>query len=226
VAFHWSGGKDSAHALGRLLVDERYDVRCLVTAVDGSRDESSVHGLPHHLLGAQADAIGLPLQLIGLSDAGLGDYADAMETATRRWREAGIRAVGFGDLDYSGAARYREKQFGSWGMEVVEPLHGMSSATCVEEFLVSGIEAVTVVVDAGVLGREHLGVPVDAEFVASLPAGCDPCGEDGEYHTFVGNAPYFAAPVAFTPGRAESIERRIGTSGGLKTFGYWRLPLE
>ncbi|RNI20629.1 ATP-binding protein [Flexivirga caeni] len=225
VAFHWSGGKDSAHALGRLLTDERYDVRCLLTTVHAVRDESTVHGLPTALLQAQAAAIGLPLRIVELHGAGLDGYNEAMEVETRRLRSEGITGCAFGDLEHSDVLQYKEIQFAPLGVKVIEPLWGMSPQECSEDFLASGIEAITVVVNAAVLDREHLGVPVDRSFVRTLPAGCDPCGEFGEFHTFTWNAPYFSSPVRFAIGDSERIERRISTSSGDQEFAYWRLHL-
>jgi uncharacterized protein (TIGR00290 family) len=225
VALHWSGGKDSAHALGRLLADDRYEVRCLMTTVHAAREESSVHGLPTRLIRAQADAVGLPLRVVSLSSAGLDDYLEVMELETRRLKGEGIQAFAFGDLEASGVLPYKLAQFGPLGMEVVEPLWGMSSHECIRHFLATGIEAITVVVDAGVLDRRHLGVAISSEFVEDLPVGCDPCGEAGEYHTFVWNAPYFREPIPFTSGTTERVQRRIRTTEGLRDFAYYRLHL-
>lgn len=225
VAFHWSGGKDSAHALGRLLADDRYDVRCLLTTIHASRDESTVHGLPTALLRAQAASIGLPLRVVGLDGAGLDGYEDAMEAETEHLRSEGIDAFAFGDLQHSDVLQYKEIQFHPLGVHIVEPLWGMTTQECSADFLASGIEAITVVVDAAVLGREHLGAVVDQAFVDSLPAGCDRCGEFGEFHTFVRNTPYFRSPVDFTVGETEHLERRIGTTSGVQEFAYWRLNL-
>ncbi|MBB2893281.1 ATP-binding protein [Flexivirga oryzae] len=225
VAFHWSGGKDSAHALGRLLADERYDVRCLLTTVHASKGESTVHGLPTALLRSQAEAIGLPLRVVELAGAGLDGYVEAMDAQARLLRAEGIAGFAFGDLEHSDVLRHKQAQFGPLGVEVIEPLWGMSPRECVEDFLTTGIQALIVVVDASVLGPSHLGVAVDRAFVDALPEGCDPCGEYGEFHTFVWDAPYFRDPVPFTRGGTERIERRIGTTSGVQEFAYWRLHL-
>ena len=97
---------------------------------------------------------------------------------------------------------------------------------CIEDFLRSQIEALTVVVDASALGRKHLGVTLDQVFLDALPDGCDPCGEFGEYHTFVSSAPYFRHPIRFAIHETERIERQIGTHDGIKTFAYWQLRLQ
>lgn len=225
LAFHWSGGKDSAHALGRLLGDDRYDVRCLVTTVHASRQESTVHGIPVPLLRAQADAIGLPLRVVELAGPGLDDYPEVMDRASRELHAEGVRAVGFGDQAHSGVLQYKLDQFGPLGLEVVEPLWDLSPEQCSEEYLGSGIEAVVVVVDASVLGREHLGRHLDRALVASLPDGCDPGGEFGEYHTFVTSAPFFTRTVPMVPGRVEHLRRSLGTTDGRREFNYWRLHL-
>jgi uncharacterized protein (TIGR00290 family) len=226
VALHWSGGKDSTLALARLREDGHHDVRCLVTTVeDGPAGvEASVHGVPVRLLRAQADAVGLPLDVVRVG-AGLSGYGEAMAAAARRWVEAGVRAVAFGDLEHSGALPHRESLWGPLGLAVVEPLWGMSSRDCVDAFVATGASAVTVVVDADVLSRRHLGVPVDPDFLAGLPTGCDPCGEGGEYHSFVRDAPFFSAPVPLEAGAAELVTRRIGTTDGVREFRYWCLPL-
>ncbi len=226
VALQWSGGKDAAHALGRLLSDDRYEVRCLVSLVTGAPMESSVHALPVHLLEAQADAIGLPLHTVAIAGPDLEGYAEVMVEAMQRLRGTGIRAIAFGDLEHSGALAYRQELFAPLGMTIIEPLWGMTSPECMERFLCSGIDAVTVVVNASVLSRKHLGVPLDEAFVAGLPATCDVSGELGEYHTFVWNAPYFRHPVRFSVGDTICIERHIGTTDGIKTFTYWQLRLD
>ena len=225
LAFHWSGGKDSAHALGRLLADDRHAVRCLVTTVDAATGASTVHGIPPWLLEAQADAIGLPLHTVRLRDPGLADYREAMTAHATTLRDEGIEAVGFGDLHRSGARRHHEALFTPLGLEVVEPLWQMTSHECVAAFLASGIEARIIVVDADVLGREHVGAVLDRELVDALPDGCDPCGELGEYHTVVTDAPYFRGPVPLPQAPVEHVVRRVGTSAGVREFRYWTWSL-
>lgn len=226
VAVHWSGGKDAALALSRLLHDDRYAVRRLITTVHGTTPVSSVHQLPQHLLQAQADAIGVPLHTVELSGPGLDDYASLMRATAHRLHATGIDAVAFGDLDHSGALAHRRELFESAGLEVIEPLAGLSARACLEAFLCSGISAITVVVDADQLDADRLGVLLDRAFVDSLPDGCDPCGELGEYHSFVFDAPFFAAPVPFTIMSRQHIRRLIGTSDGPRTFRYWQLHVD
>ncbi|HVV48908.1 MAG TPA: ATP-binding protein [Polyangia bacterium] len=220
AAFHWSGGKDSALALGLLLA--RGDVRVdrLVTTVHPERGESSVHGLSVELLEAQARSIGIELQTVPLPGPGLEGYVETIEETAVEMRREGIDAFAFGDLTCSDVRRHKEEQFGRLGIEVLEPLWGMSSRECIEAFLRSGIRAVTVV-DANVLQRTDVGVPIDRAFVDRLPEGADPCGEFGEYHSFVYDGPLFDRPIEFTLAAARSLEREIGTTEGVRRYAYW-----
>lgn len=221
VAFHWSGGKDSALALSTLLAPGDVVVDRLVTTIHPERHESTVHGLPVQLLEAQARSLGIPLQTISLPGAGLDGYVEAMRAATGRMRRDGIDAVAFGDLTCSGVRGHKEQQFGPLGVEVLEPLWGLTSRDCIERFLVSGIKAVTVVVDAAVLGRSDVGVRLDRQFVDRLPADADPCGELGEYHSFAYDGPLFRSPVGFSLSAPRHLEREIRTTEGVRRFAYW-----
>lgn len=221
VALHWSGGKDSALALSLLLAQEDVTVVCLLTTIHAERGVSTVHELPVALLQAQARSIGVPLCTVELPGAGLEGYVESMNAATVDLRSQGIEAFAFGDLSISGARGFKEEQFGPLGIEVLEPLEAMTSAESVTRFLDAGFAATTVVIDADVLGINHLGVPLDRAFVDGLPPGIDPAGELGEYHSFVHDGPIFTVPVAFVPGKPRYLEREIGTTQGLRRYRYW-----
>ena len=225
VAFHWSGGKDSALALSVLRARDDVVVDRLVTTVHEERGESTVHGLPVALLRAQADSIGIDLQTIAVPGPGLEGYAEAIAAAAIRMREEGIEGFAFGDLTSSGALEHKERQFGPLGLQVVEPLWGLSSRESVELFLASGLRAVTVVVDEDALDRSFLGVELDRAFVDRLPAGTDPSGELGEYHSFAYAGPLFARPVQFEMSEPRHLEREIGTTGGVRRYAYWLATL-
>jgi diphthamide synthase (EF-2-diphthine--ammonia ligase) len=136
-------------------------------------------------------------------------------------RRDGIDAFAFGDLTCSDVRRHKEEQFGRLGIEVLEPLWGMTSRECIEAFLRSGIRAVTVVVDASVLQKADVGVPVDRTFVERLPERADPCGEFGEYHSFAYDGPFFDRPIEFSLTAPRFLEREIGTTDGLRRYAYW-----
>jgi uncharacterized protein (TIGR00290 family) len=209
TAFHWSGGKDSALALSRLLAQSDVVVDRLVTTVHPERRESTVHGLPVELLEAQARSTGIELQTISLPGAGLDRYVEVMQAAALQMRREGIDAFAFGDLACSDVLRHKQEQFAPLGLQVLEPLWDMTSRECIEEFLQSGIQAVTVVVDASVLDRDDVGVRLDRGFIERLPEGVDPCGEFGEYHSFAYDGPLFQAPIEFSLSPPRRFEREI-----------------
>ena len=222
AAVHWSGGKDSALALSLLLAAPGVEVAFLVTTVHPQRGASTVHGIPVELLETQARALGLPLRTVPMPGPGLDGYVPAMNAAAARMRDEGIGAFAFGDLGCSDVRRHKEAQFGPLGIEVLEPLEEFSSSgQAVEAFLASGMRAVTVVVDADVLAADRVGVPLDRSFVDRLPPGVDPCGEFGEYHTFVFDGPMFRSPVPFELDPPRFLERDIGTTDGVRRYRYW-----
>jgi uncharacterized protein (TIGR00290 family) len=221
TAFHWSGGKDSALALSRLLAQSDVVVDRLVTTVHPERRESTVHGLPVELLEAQARSTGIELQTISLPGAGLDRYVEVMQAAALQMRREGIDAFAFGDLACSDVLRHKQEQFAPLGLQVLEPLWDMTSRECIEEFLQSGIQAVTVVVDASVLDRDDVGVRLDRGFIERLPEGVDPCGEFGEYHSFAYDGPLFQAPIEFSLSAPRRFEREIGTTDGRRRYVYW-----
>jgi uncharacterized protein (TIGR00290 family) len=221
VAFHWSGGKDSALALSVLLGQAGVVVDRLVSTIHPQRGASTVHGLPVELLEAQAQSIGIKLQTVPLPGEGLDGYVDMMQAAATQMRSEGIDAFAFGDLSCSDVLRHKEAQFGPLGIEVLEPLWGMTSTECIEAFLRSGIRAVTVVVDASVLAEDMVGVQVNRTFIDLLPAGIDPCGEYGEYHSFAYGGPLFRRPVEFSLSAPRRLEREIGTTEGIRRYAYW-----
>jgi uncharacterized protein (TIGR00290 family) len=221
AAFHWSGGKDSALALSTLLAQGDVVVDRLVTTIHPDRDESTVHGLPVELLEAQARSIGIELQTIPMPGAGLDGYVEVMRAVALQMGREGIDAFAFGDLSCSGVRRHKEEQFRPLGIEVLEPLWGMTSLECIDQFLLSGIQAVTVVVDASALGKDDVGVQLDRRFIERLPEGSDPCGEFGEYHSFAYDGPLFHWPVGFSLSAPRRLEREIGTTEGMRRYAYW-----
>ena len=221
VAFHWSGGKDSALALTVLLKDEDVVVDRLVTTIERDRDASTVHDIPTALLRAQAESIGLPLQTVAIPGPGLTGYTEAMAAASAELRREGIGAFAFGDLADPGVLEHRREQARPAGIEVLTPLGELTSRECIERFLASGIRATTVVVDASVLGPEAVGVPLDRDFIARLPPGADPCGELGEYHSFAHDGRLFRWPIPFVLTPARQVQQKIRTTEGLRTYAYW-----
>ena len=155
------------------------------------------------------------------------DYSAAMDRAVRRYREEGVTHFIFGDIFLHDVRRYREERLAPAGIEVVEPLWGESSEQVMRGFLSSGLRTVVVTTMADGLGAEAIGREIDAAFVASLPAGTDPNGENGEYHTFCYDGPIFREAVPFRLGKpfAQSYDIRLD-DGSVRTYGYWFADLQ
>ena len=196
LIFCWSGGKDSALALHALRQGDEFEVAGLLTTITAGHDRVSMHGVRRELLHAQAAALELPLHEVMLTpSAGNAEYEREMGTALERFRAAGIGHIGFGDIFLEDLRQYRERNLARVAMQAVFPVWGRDTDELVTSFYTLGFRALTVVVDPRVLPQSFVGREIDAGFVRELPAGVDPCGENGEYHSFVYDGPIFARPV-------------------------------
>lgn len=196
AVFNWSGGKDSAHALWHAIESQHYEIVALLTTVNHDTRRSTMHGIPFPLLQAQAASIGIPLHAVDLTPKGdMEDYQTAMSQAVAHFKAQGVTHFIFGDIFLHDVRKYREQQLAPHGIEVVEPLWGRSSETVMHDFLASGLQTVVVTTMADGLGAAAIGRTIDSDFIASLPAGTDPNGENGEYHTFCYDGPIFRTPV-------------------------------
>jgi len=204
VLLSWSGGKDSALALHALARSEAFAVVGLVTTVTEGYDRISMHGVRRTLLRRQAEAAGLPLHEVVISrDCSNAQYEECMATALAPLRDAGIRRVAFGDLFLADVRAYRERQMAELGLEPIFPVWGLETAALAREFLRLGFQAVLVCVDTEALDSGFAGRSFDADLLRDLPAGIDPCGENGEFHTFVHAGPIFQKPVGIELGELE-----------------------
>lgn len=203
VALSWSGGKDSALALDALRSDPSVDVVELLTSVTLEYDRVSIHGVRRALLAAQARAIGLPLTEIVLQPASSNEqYDDAVARALAdlRTRHPRLDAIAYGDLFLEDVRRYREQRLGPLGFAGMFPIWGRPTRALAEEFIDRGFEGRLVCVDTTQLDAAFAGRAFDRALLADLPPSVDPCGERGEFHTFVSNGPGFATPVPYTVG--------------------------
>jgi len=206
----WSGGKDSALALHALKRDPRYRLMGLLTSVNRDYSRISMHGVREALLDAQAEALGLPLHKISLSaHSNNEEYETVMTAKLEEFRQQGICHVAFGDLFLEDIRRYREAQLARATMEAVFPLWLKPTPVLAREFIVSGFGATLCCVDGEKLGPEFAGREFDNTLLSDLPSGVDPCGENGEFHTFVHRSPEFRAPVRHTLGERVTREGRF-----------------
>lgn len=209
VVVSWSGGKDAMLALHELRAGE-HEVAGLLTNVRQRDGRASVHGVRGELLAAQAASLGLPLHTAALPAApSNAEYLRIMGGALELLREAGATAVAFGDLFLDDVRRFREEQVRTAGLRALFPLWGRDTTDLANEFISLGYGAVLVCVDGEALPREFAGREYDESLLARLPRGADPCGENGEFHTFVYEGPHFAEPIRFARGETALRERRF-----------------
>lgn len=201
VLFCWSGGKDSCLALHELRRDPLREVAALLTTVTEVYDRVSMHGVRRELLERQAAALGLPLEIVTIPPQCVNaDYEARMEAALLKWKERGVKRVAFGDIFLEDLRAYREANLARVGMEALFPIWKRPTRRLAEEFISLEFRAVTVCVDPRALDDSFVGREIDEEFLADLPTGVDPCGENGEFHSFVYDGPGFARRVDFTLG--------------------------
>lgn len=208
VLLSWSGGKDSALALHALRQTPGVEVAGLLTTVTEDYDRISMHGVRRTLLERQAAEAGLPLHIVWIPRECSNEiYEERMTAVLSGIREAGIRRVAFGDLFLEDIRAYRESRLTSFGMEALFPLWGKDTAALARDFLHLGFAAVLVCVDTETLAAPFAGRSFDESLLRDLPPGVDPCGENGEFHTFVHAGPVFRAPVPFRLGEVENRGR-------------------
>lgn len=201
VVLSWSGGKDSALALHALGRTSGVHVEALLTTITSDFDRVSMHGVRRALLEAQAASLGLPLWLNFISKgAGNAEYEASMAEAFAACRTRGIDAAAFGDLFLEDIRAYRDGLLAEQHMQPLYPVWRRDTDRLIREFLDYGFKTAVVCVDPKQLDPSFVGRVIDEQFLADLPPGVDPCGENGEFHTFVFDGPIFAEPVRFSFG--------------------------
>jgi len=199
-ALSWSGGKDSALALWTLR-RARLEPEVLITTVTESYERISMHGVRRELLARQAEVLGIPLVEIVIPPACVNDVYEArMAEAFAAVPLSGVEAVAFGDLFLEDVRAYREERLAAAGKRGLFPLWGRDTTALPGEFLDAGFEATLVCVDPRALDAASAGRRYDEQLLAELPPGVDPCGENGEFHTFVSAGPIFAEQIACETG--------------------------
>jgi len=206
----WSGGKDSALALNEILTRGEYDVYALVSTVNTCSDRVGIHGLRSGLLDMQADSLGLPLEKVYIpKDASNEMYESALEETILKQQRTGAGSAVYGDLFLRDIREYREMQMSRMGMECVFPIWGRDTAELAREFICSGFRSVVVSVDSKALEESFAGREYDLDFLSDLPGGVDPCGENGEFHTFVYEGPVFNRRIEFDKGGITLMDGRF-----------------
>ncbi len=201
ILVSWSSGKDSAWALHRLNRTHPGAVAGLLTTVNEAAARVAMHAVREQLLHAQSRATGVRLYTVGIpSPCGNDVYAERMSAFVRGAVDEGFTHIAFGDLFLEDIRKYREDNLRGTGLEPIFPLWGEPTAALAGEMIDGGLRAILTCVDPRVLDRSFAGRAFDRALVADLPAGIDPCGENGEFHSFVHAGPMFREPIAVRPG--------------------------
>lgn len=225
--FCWSGGKDSSYCLHKVLTEKLFDVKYLLTTVNDKFKRISMHGVREELLDKQAESIGIPLVKVRVTEGTKEEYEKQMETVLLKAKSEGINNVIFGDIFLEDLREYRENNLVKIGMKGIFPLWGMNTANLLNEFITGKFKAVICCTNDGYLGEEWVGRRIDRSFIEQLPVNVDPCGENGEYHTFCYDAPLFKKKINFTVGEKvykplEIKSEDVRTlSANVSTKGFW-----
>jgi uncharacterized protein (TIGR00290 family) len=202
----WSSGKDSAWTLRAVRQGDDFEVVALLTTINQTYSRVAMHAVREGLLEMQADAAGLPLIKVPIpSPCSNEAYEQAMGEAMARAKNEDVRHVVFGDLFLEDVREYREKQLGRCDMTPIFPLWGPNTRQLAEEMIAQGLSAYLTCVDPRKLDCSFAGRKFDTQLLSALPAGVDPCGENGEFHTFVNGGPMFDRAIPVTAG--EIVER-------------------
>ena len=206
----WSGGKDSARTLYEIQEAGAFSVVALLSTVTEDYDRVSMHGVRRELLERQAKAVGLPLEEIFIpKDASNREYEARMKLVLERYCREGVTSVAFGDIFLEDLRVYREKNLAQLGMRGIFPIWKKDTTELAKSFVELGFKAVIVCVDSRHLDESFAGKMFDSELLQRLPAGVDPCGENGEFHSFVVDGPNFH----------ETIMIRLGET--VRRGGFW-----
>ncbi|GAA3548194.1 ATP-binding protein [Zobellella aerophila] len=213
----WSSGKDSAWALYALQQSQEFDVVGLFTTVNEAFDRVAMHGVRAELLRQQAESIGLPLEVISIPyPCSNAQYAERMAAFVKNAKDRGIECFGFGDLFLEDVRNYREEKLKDTGIEAVFPIWGTSTATLPGEMFRTGLRTLITCLDPEKVPEAFAGRELDEALLAALPEGTDPCGENGEFHSFVFDGPMFR----------KKLEIRIGEIVKRDGFVFADLLLE
>lgn len=228
----WSGGKDSAYALFAIQQEGIYDVKLLLSNFNGENKRLSMHGIPEALIEAQALSLGLPLQKMYVYEASNDAYETALKAALEKAKARGIDHVIFGDIFLEDLRAYREEKLAAVKMQAVFPLWGKNTLKLVRSFVDDGFKSIICCVNDAYLTEPFVGKIIDHAFIEALPLTTDPCGENGEYHSFCFDGPIYKEPIAVANTHTfykplPLTTPCVGTNSAAPvTLGFWYASIE
>jgi len=201
VVLSWSGGKDSTMAAYQLLASQKFEIAALLTTVTEDFDRISMHGVRRELLEQQAASLAIPLYKVMIpKDCPNEIYEARMREAFEHFKSQGITDIAFGDLFLEDVKQYRDERLAQAGMAGIYPIWMRDTEELVRSFIGLGFKAILVCVDTHAIDGSFAGREIDEHLLRDLPASADPCGEHGEYHSFVYDGPIFRKPIACRAG--------------------------
>jgi len=210
VVLTWSGGKDSALALHYLKNTRQYQITNLLTTITKDYNRISMHGVRSILLDNQSEALGLPIEKVFISkNSSNKEYEIQIREKLLFYKRQGVSSVAFGDLFLEDIRKYREQNLSKVTMKGIFPLWNKNTQELANQFIELGFKAVIICIDSQNLDKKFVGRYFDRQFLCDLPANVDPCGENGEFHSFVFDGPIFKSPISFKIGDIVLREKRF-----------------
>lgn len=201
LLFTWSGGKESALALYKIGKTRKHEITSLLTTMTKEHDRISMHGVRRVLLEQQAKSLALPLEKVFISKNMKNDeYESIMQGVLEKYIKLGVHSVAFGDISLEDVRKHREKNLAKIGMNGIFPLWRRDTDELANEFINLGFKAVITCVDSNALGKRFCGREFNEQFLRDLPPTVDPCGENGEFHSFVYDGPMYHEKISFEIG--------------------------
>jgi uncharacterized protein (TIGR00290 family) len=220
--FNWSGGKDSALALWTLLQQKKYSVEYLLTSMNRFHNRVSMHGVRRELVAEQAASINIPLITLELAEQpDMNEYESAVMKQVTWLKANGVTHGVFGDIFLEDLKRYREENLAAAGINCVFPIWKRDTKQLLDTFIDNGFKAIIVCVNEMNLDKTFCGREIDKDFCKDLPPAVDPCGENGEFHTFVYDAPFFTKPVSFEKGEIVYRTYPAPGTGDQQQYGFY-----
>ncbi len=222
--FNWSSGKDSAMALHRLLQDTQFSVEHLLTSMNTHYDRVSMHGVRRALLDEQLRAINLPYSTLELpAEPTMEEYEAIIGAKMQELKSLGFTDTGFGDIFLEDLRNYREEKLSTVGIRAHFPLWKEDTTALLHQFIDDGFRSIVVCCNDELLGKSWVGREISHDFIDDLPENIDPCGENGEFHTFCFDGPIFSHPIQFELGEIIKREypRPNATEHTSNTVGFW-----
>ena len=227
---NWSSGKDAAMALHAIQSANKLSVEVLLTTINSKYNRVSMHGLHRSLLEAQAKATGIPLEVMELDEnPSMEDYNALMTKKLNSLQNRGYTHTAFGDIFLEDLKKYRESMLEPTGIQPVFPLWKKDTTQLLRDFIQAGFQAIVVCCNASLLPKSFCGRVIDNDFMADLPKDVDPCGENGEFHTFCFDGPIFNRPINFSKGEVfyKTYPAPKSEKGAKQDdYGFWFCDLQ